>query len=394
MTPTENNLLIEGLVADFRAEYSTSPQIVAIAPGRVNLIGEHVDYNQGVAIPFAVQRYVIVAARIRNDAMLRVKSVPLGESKRLNLDEVEGRIAGSSGGLEPRWLAYVAGAIIETTREMPICGMDLVIDANLPIGAGLSSSAALTSAIVTALDCLLRLNMDLMQKAVLCQRVEQRYLGVPCGMMDPWACMASELGCLLKLDFLTHTHEQIPWDSTNPAFLIVNSGIKHDLADGAYALRREECRIGARLLNVDSLRFITGTEFGSHQNNLPIQIAKRIQHVCGEIARVEQAAELIRGRDWNELGKLLVASHHSLSELYEVSCPEVDDLVKIVVGKPGVFGARMTGGGFGGAVIALVDSNLVPKISQSVAEEFNRRTGLTPQIFETKPQAGVRIISV
>ncbi len=380
--------LLSDTCARFAVEFGCIPDVLVVAPGRVNLIGEHVDYNQGIVLPLAVERYTVVAMSRRADSLVTVHSLVLRERPQLDLRSIpELPWAGR------HWLGYVAGSLYEV-QSCPVnpIGFDIVIDTNLPLGGGLSSSASLTVALVRGVNELLQLKKDWQTLAAHCQEVERKYLGVPCGLMDPWACLACERDFLLKIDFADFSIQHIPWLNDELAFLIVNSGVHHALSDGRYAARRRSCETAADQLGVVSLRDIQQSDFAIRRDQLERTVAKRAEHVIDEIARAHQAVAAVNEQQWDRLGELMNASHQSLKDLFEVSCNELDCLVTIARKLPGVLGARLTGGGFGGSTINLVEQAQVAEISQSIKTAYHQQTGITPEIFSTRPAAGCQVV--
>ncbi|HMP78504.1 MAG TPA: galactokinase, partial [Pirellulaceae bacterium] len=334
----------------FSSRFGGLPQTTASAPGRINLIGEHVDYNRGLVLPFAIAQRTSVAGRMRPD--LRVSVWSDWTNERVDWDDIRQLDPSRSA---PGWSRYVAGAVAQFVRRGNLHhGLDLAIDTSIPVGAGLSSSASLTAAITTLLRDMTSCELDGWEAARWCQATEHEFAGVPCGLMDPLVSLLGRAGKLLKIDFDDQSLEWIPLELGDCRLVAIHSGVQHTLAGGEYAQRRNECQAAARELRVSSLREIEVERLPQLAPLLPDILYSRVRHVVTEIDRVRQAESCCRQHDWERLGKLLTVSHQSLADLYEVSCYEIDQLVELLLEEAEVLGARMTGGGFGGCVIALL----------------------------------------
>lgn len=365
----------------FERCFGYRPSQIVSSPGRVNLIGEHVDYNQGVVLPMAVNRYTAVALAKRADSIVRVYSTTHDQLQTFDLtDSIP----------EPwpqrHWLGYIIGTLVLMQPQAEkLSGFDIVLQSTLPLGAGLSSSASLTTAIAKAVQLELELALDWKELARRCQQVEHRFLGVPCGLMDQWACLMTQPDHLLMIDFQNETFRQIPWLNPHLQFLVINSGIKHQLVDGHYAERQRSCRQAAQQLGVTSLRHMVGKTETLTQSNLDPVTLRRASHVISEIERTLAAVSAIQSQQWTALGQTLNASHASLRDQYEVSCPEVDLLVDIAQREPGILGARMTGGGFGGSTINLVEADGRESAIASICNQYYAATGVRASAFCTAP---------
>ncbi len=374
---------IANLSANFATRYGAAPQVIAFAPGRVNLIGEHIDYNGGVVLPFAIEMGTHVAVRWRSDRQLWAWSDWAGEScNGLVIDELTPRTVQSG------WARYVSGAVAQFARRGLLRqGLELIIETNLPIGAGLSSSASLTTAITLAVAQLAEITLVPWEAARWCQAAEHEFAGVPCGLMDPLAILQGRRGHALKIDFQADTTTAIPLELEEYQLILIHSGVHHSLAAGQYAERRADCAEAARILEVATLRQLVSAD--EHRiAKLPERLQRRVAHVVSEIERVQQAESCCRQRDWRGLGTLLTASHRSLANDYEVSCPEIDQLVELLIEQPSTLGARMTGGGFGGCVIALVAVDAWAAVAEHVQFEYARQTGRRAEVWSIAPSAG------
>ena len=358
------------------------------APGRVNLIGEHTDYNDGFVLPMAINHDVVVAAAARNDTLVRVHSINLGESLEFDL---------SLPGPPRRgiWLDYVEGVAQMLLRKgVPVGGANLVIQSDVPVGSGLSSSAALEVAVGYALWSVSGGNVDILELALAGQQAEHVYVGAMVGIMDQLTSAAGRAGHALLIDCRSLEIDQIPFDTSATDILICDSRVKHEIASSAYNKRREECEESVRLLKqalpyIRALRDVSISEFQEHQNLLTGDVKKRARHVVTENERTLKAAEALRRNDFEEMGRLMSASHRSLRDDFEVSSFELDLLVEIALGMDGVYGARMTGGGFGGCTVNLVRHEAVEPLKQAIIDGYEKETGKTPLIYITPATDGV-----
>ena len=385
------NELIESACKTYVSKFGAEPDFVAAAPGRVNLIGEHIDYNDGIVLPLAIERYTVVAGSATADRFhCQVFSEQLQTKVEFVLNDQ----------LKPKpdcWSNYVAGVVSgfrNAKHQVP--GFNLIVDSNIPVGAGLSSSAALEVATATFLEGLLGVNLDKKEKALLCQRAEHEFAGVPCGIMDQFASTFGEENRLVKIDCRNGSVELVPIEDNGVSFLVVDSHAKHNLADGEYKTRRAECESALVNLGYKSFRDVSAESFEHSQDRLNEVEKRRARHVVSEIDRTMAAFNAIKNRDLEQLGKLLYASHESLRSDFEVSCPELDFLVntcqKIGV-QGGVYGARLTGGGFGGSTIALVKSDQLLSVVEELQQSFKSQFGVTPDAFSTMPARGAYLMS-
>jgi galactokinase len=353
-----------------------------VAPGRANLIGEHTDYNEGLALPFAIGRYAVVAARRRSDQQLRLVSLQTGEAS-LPLSEVR---AGAQHG----WLAYVAGSIWAVDQASGGAGgLDLLLDSDVPLGAGLSSSAAVECAVVCARADLCGWSAPPEQLARLAQRAEVEMAGVPCGLMDQLSSMCGQAGHALLVDFRSTTFEPVclPLDDQGLCLLIIDTRAPHRLVGGEYAERRAACQSAAARLGLRSLR-----DADSHQLDRaglePRELAAA-RHVVSENDRVRKAATALRGAMLRNVGPLLHDSHASLRDDFRVSVDELN-VAAATAENSGALGARLMGGGFGGSVIALVGVDATHTVASAVARAFEQRGFAEPASFAVRPEAGAR----
>ncbi|MEU9407111.1 galactokinase [Streptomyces sp. NPDC048281] len=374
--------------AAFEELYGTAPEGVWAAPGRVNLIGEHTDYNDGFVMPFALPHVATAAVARRTDGVLRLHSSDVeGGVVELSLDALE-------PGTDQEWTAYPAG-VVWALREAghPVTGADVHLASTVPTGAGLSSSAALEVVIALALNDLYELGLQRWQLARLCQRAENVYVGAPTGIMDQTASACCEQGHALFLDTRDLSQKQIPFDlaAEGMRLLVVDTQVKHAHSGGEYGKRRASCEKGAALLGVDALRDIAYDELDSALDRLgdEEEVRRLVRHVVTEDHRVERVVALLEAGDTRAIGPVLTEGHASLRDDFQVSCPELD-LVVEAANAAGALGARMTGGGFGGSAIVLAEAADVDTIAKAVEEAFAAAGFQAPRVFEAVPSAGAR----
>jgi galactokinase len=367
-------------VAAFRRLTTAEPDGVWSAPGRVNLIGEHTDYSAGLVLPVTVDRALTVAARLRGDDVVRVVSLQVRGEVQMALGDIQpGHIHG--------WASYPLGTIWALQQAgFAIGGVDLVFDSDIPIGGGLASSAALEVATGLALSELSGQPMTPLELARCCQAGENSIAGAPTGVMDQAALLCGGAGHALLLDCRTLTTELLPWrpHDVGLALLVIDTGVRHANSGPGYRARHQQCAQAAAALGVATLRDATAD---SVSRILTGVLQRRAAHVVGENQRVAEVAALLRAQRLREVGPLFDASHASLRDDYQVSCPELD-LAVDAARTAGAVGARMTGGGFGGSAIALVDLAGVATVSMAVAEAFARRGYRSPRIFAVVAAAG------
>jgi galactokinase len=376
----------------FAEQFGRWPRWTAAAPGRVNLIGEHVDYNGGFVLPMAIERFTVIAADepAGGSAEVRLASADLHEETSFALD---GKL--SPG--KPAWANYVRGVVAGCTqRGFSIPGFDAVISSNVPIGGGLSSSAALEVAVATLLEAIVGQTIDPTAKALLCQMAEHEFAGVPCGIMDQFIAVGAKQGYAMLLDCRSMQSELIPFTDPDVTVLIINSQVRHSLATGEYAKRRADCHAAAETLSVAALRDVTIDDLNGHRAKLDPTVFRRARHVVGEIERTKAAARAIGHDDWPAVGAAMYASHESLRDDYEVSCDELNLLVDLAAAlgtERGVIGSRMTGGGFGGCTVSLVRTDEVEAVSQSIGQSYQERTCIKATMFATRPAGGARVLT-
>jgi galactokinase len=364
---------------------------LAVAPGRVNLIGEHTDYNEGFVLPMAIDRYVAIAAApaAAGGDRLRVHSDALATSVDIPLD-------GSASPGEPAWANYLRGVVSGfEKRGIVVPPIDAAILSDVPLGGGLSSSAALEVAIATLLEAVTDVVLEPRDKARLCRQAEQEFAGVPCGLMDQLASVLGDDSGALLIDCRSETVRLVPFADRGASVLICNTGVRHALADGAYARRRTECAEAARQLGVSSLRDATPAMVEDRQATVDPVLRRRARHVATENVRTLSAASHLAAGEFARVGALMYASHRSLRDDFDVSSAELDALVDVAgeIGEAGgVFGARLTGGGFGGSTVTLVRTENLDAVAEALGGEYGRRTGHAPTTFVSHPARGAHLV--
>ena len=353
----------------------------ASAPGRVNLIGEHTDYNDGYVFPMAIGHRVDVAGRRRDDARVRLVSLDYDAEARFSLAEP---IAFDEA---HRWSNYLRGVFAELQREgVALGGVELVFTGDVPLGAGLSSSAALEVATARLLCALFDVERTERQLARLCQRAENDFVGNRCGIMDPFISLLGRRDHALLIDCRSLDYALVPLDLAGHHILVCDSGVRHTLVDSAYNERREQCEAGVAILaeripKIRALRDVTAEQLEVARAELPPTVHRRCTHVVAENDRVLASRAALEAGDLAGFGRAMNASHDSLRDDYEVSCPEVDALVGLARALPGVLGARITGGGFGGCTVNLVTGEAAARFPEAVLSPYRERTGKEPRLF-------------
>ncbi|MGA8298211.1 MAG: galactokinase [Terriglobales bacterium] len=356
------------------------------APGRVNLIGEHTDYNDGFVMPMAIGFYTWIAAKRRADRVIEVYSEHFSERISFTLDSLNGPPTN-------HWSDFIRG-VAETLQQAGhhLAGASLLIHGEVPIGAGLSSSASLEVSVALALVSLADLDVPLLDLAKLCQTAEHKYVGTRVGIMDPFVASFGVAGHALMLDCRSLEYQllAIPNDLR---VIVCNSMVRHELASGEYNRRRADCEAGVKVLHsllphVHSLRDVRMVDLEKFSHALPPVVYRRCRHVVTENQRVLAAVNALKSQDADRFGHLLYRSHASLRDDYEVSCRELDLLVDLASSRPGVFGARMTGGGFGGCTVNLVHSAYADAFGSEIAHAYAQTIGVSPEIYLCEPAQG------
>ena len=369
-------------------QFGEIPKLLVSAPGRVNLIGEHTDYNDGFVLPIAIDKKVVIGGSLRNDKRVRLYSLNFEERSEFSIDSLENQNS---------WTDYVKGVIDELFKAgYELKGFDAVVAGNVPRGAGLSSSAALEVSTAFFLAQLHDIEMSPETMAQLCQRAENQFIGMNCGIMDQFISRLGQKEHALYLDCRDLSYQQIPCVLGEYTVVICNSNVKHKLVDSAYNERRAQCEEGVRLLqsrlkDITALRDVSHEQLEEHASLLSPTVYQRCKHIITENERVIHAVEALKQGNLEQFGVLLNQSHTSLRDDYEVSCEEVDHLVDISQHINGTLGARITGGGFGGSTVNIVKESASEDFQLTLLEEYKKRTGIHAEIYTSNAENGVQI---
>lgn len=381
--------MIQKLQQAFRERYNKEATIIG-APGRVNLIGEHTDYNYGFVLPGAVDKKIYVAIAPNGTSTVNVFANQFNESYSFSLD-----VSAPQKG----WMNYLLGVTYHIQqRGKKIEGVDLIIDGDIPVGAGMSSSAALCSAYGFALNELFQLGLSRMDLAFIGQKTEHTFVGLQCGIMDQFASLHGKKGHVMKLDCRSLEYEYIPFDFPAYKIVLVNSMVSHTLASSEYNVRRRQCEEGIAILKkhypeITSLRDIEPAQLLQHKDELPPIVFDRCSYVVYEKERVLASCEALKKNDLATFGKLMFATHEGLSKKYSVSCTELDFLVECAQHITGVAGARMMGGGFGGCTINIVQADAVDNFTQKIQAAFANLFKKTPEVYVTQIEDGAKVLN-
>jgi galactokinase len=369
----------------FLETFGVEPDLVAAAPGRVNLIGEHIDYSDGFVLPFAIKDRTLVAARKRNDSTVRIASA----QRRNKIVTVD--ISKVKPGLKGEWERYALGVLWALGVKE---GVDLLIDGHVPLGAGLSSSAALECSVATAMNHLFDLGFNLEELARLTQKAENQYVGVPCGIMDQSVSLMATQGSALLLDCRDLSTKNIPFDvaSSGLELLIIDTQAHHALTDGGYAERRASCESVVAKLGITSLRELSMEQLENSRGLLTETEFIRARHAVTEMQRVLECVDALSKSEFEKVGELINQSHASLRDDYTVSCPELDTAVEAALAA-GALGSRMVGGGFGGSAIALIQASKTSETIRSIEKAFASKGFKAPRFFTSLPSQGAELLS-
>ncbi len=385
----ERNINADTITPFFEQYFGQKAQVVAAAPGRVNLIGDHTDYNQGFVLPMALNNVNVVAIAPSPTGKHRwIGGIgdPLVE---LSVDEV------CEPG-EPFWTNYIRGIITMLKRRgIDVPAVDILVDSNVPRGGGLSSSAAFEMSVCIGLCALCGVEVPPTERALMGQATEHEFANVPCGIMDQFISANGRVDNAIMLDCKDLSYDFIPMVDESVSVLVIDSSVKHSLADGGYAARRKNCEEACEILGVESLRDVTLEQLEDNKIKLGDLCYRRARHVIGENKRVHAFAAALAQGDWESAGIAMRGSHASLRDDYEVSCAEVDTLVNLFDSIPNadaVYGARMTGGGFGGSVVALVRSDTVDQVAKAIIESYREALGIETSYLITRAGAGACIL--
>ncbi len=375
----------------FCEHFGHEGQIIVRAPGRAELIGGHTDYNDGFVLPMAIEREAIIVASRRTDKNVRIFSEAIGQ-------EIEFTLDGSIIPGEPAWGNYAKGVAALLLRAgKDLCGLDIYLGCNIPLGGGLSSSAAIEVAYAKTFLAAIDDNFDPVELALLCQEAEHSFAGTPCGIMDQFICVLARKGTCLLLDCRSQGFRHIPMPTEKLAVLIADTRVKHNLGQSEYPIRQQQCKSALEKLksfepDISALRDVDMDMLSRYSEALePMELA-RARHVVTENNRVLKLAEALEKGNLELAGRLLNESHQSLRDDYQVSCDELDFMAESAWELDGVFGARMSGGGFGGCVIAFVELTKAENISESLCNAYKRKFSIEPGIFCTFPAGGAEIL--
>ena len=379
--------------AAFEKAFGGPATVIAQAPGRVNLIGEHTDYNDGFVLPMAIERSCLALLRPRKDRQAHVRSTGVPGEAVFDVDISPDAPKTTPITLgEPDWSRYIRGVVAFSYTPN---GFDLLLDCDVPAGGGLSSSAAIELATATALEAHGGVTFDPVVKALLCQMAEHRYGGTPCGIMDQYISSMGKAGHALLIDCRSRACETVPMADPDIEVLIINSNVKHELTGGEYAERRAQCEKAAEALGVAALRDATMEQLESAKGTLDDAVYRRARHVIGEDVRTLATVDALKRGDWTVVGKHMYASHDSLRDDFEVSTLELDYLVELAskLGEAGgVIGSWMTGGGFGGCTVTLVRVAQAKQIADAVCKAYKEKTGITAEAFLSRPADGATLL--
>lgn len=384
--PKVESLINEAEIA-FTEKFKNKPDVVVFAPGRVNLIGEHTDYNDGFVLPMALPLVTVVVGSKNNTDTCHV----ITTNQNSDLPRETEFLVPSRQPLQPgtpKWANYVKGVVMNFKGAVP--GFNAVISSSVPLGGGVSSSAALEVAVYTFLEALTgQKTTNLRDKALACQKAEHTFANMPCGIMDQFISVMAKEGSALLIDCRSMEATTVPINDPKIVILITNSNVRHELTGSEYPTRRKQCEEAAKLLGKKSLRDAQLSDIEVLQKKTTDEnIVRRARHVIGEISRTEQAAKALKNRDFTLFGKLMLESHESLRSDYEVSCAELDELVKAATEVKGVLGSRMTGGGFGGCTVTLVHKDAVNEVISNTKKKYKGN----PTFYVVTPSAGATVV--
>lgn len=373
----------------FRTKYDHEPILIK-SPGRVNLMGDHTDYNDGFVLPAAIDKVIVLGIGSNRLGKIRAFSTDMNESVVMDLNDLHKS--------DKHWANYIKGVAAELQKKKyKLKGFDVVFGGTIPIGAGLSSSAALEGALTVGLDKIFKLKMDRKEMARIGQLTEHNHVGVNCGIMDQFINLHGETDKALKLDCRSLEYELFPFHQDDIKIVLCNSKVSHNLADSEYNVRRSQCEQGVEVLKqydpeIVNLRDVSMELLRGHKKELDPVVFKRCKFVLEENQRVHDACSDLLKDDLVSFGQRMFESHKGLSEDYEVSCEELDILVELAKEQDGLLGCRMMGGGFGGCTINLVEGSKVDSFTEALSKKYKLRTGIEAEIYVTQINAGARII--
>ena len=362
--------------------------LIVVSPGRINLIGEHTDYNEGFVLPAAIDKKIVYAIALNDTTQCNAHAVFNGETVSFGLEEVKPT---------PGWINYLMGVVYQLQqRELTVTGFDCVIAGDIPVGAGMSSSAAVEGGLVAALDHIFGYGFDRMQMALIGQKAEHTFPGVKCGIMDQFANLHGKKNQVMRLDCRSLDYEYFPFNFPGYKIVLCNSMVHHSLASSEYNVRRQQCEEGVKAIQanhsaVKSLRDANMTMLNEVREQLSSKVYDRCTYVIAEIQRVIDATGLLKEGNLQQFGQLMYATHEGLSKLYEVSCPELDFLVSLAKEREEVAGARVMGGGFGGCTINLVKAEKVEDYTAYIKSRYQEQYNKIPEVYVTSIEDGVSV---
>ncbi len=381
----------QNLVDTFARHFSAQPTLAASAPGRVNLIGEHTDYNDGYVLPMAIERRTYALARPVPGSTITLVSTNQPDPATFTADAA---LAPAT----PKWANYVKGVFAGfVARGIKPIGLQILVSSDVPLGGGLSSSASLEVATATLIEQIIQQTLTGPEKALLCQKAEHTFAFMPCGIMDQFISTMGQEGRAMLLDCRSLVARQVPLDDPNIAVLIANSNVKHELTGSEYPDRRAACEGAAKALGVKALRDVTYEQLLANKSKLTDLQFKRARHIVTEITRTAAAADAGNARDWSLFGKLMVQSHLSMRDDFEISIPEIDKLVDIALSLQQdnlVYGSRLTGGGFGGCTVTLIRADKADQIAGHISAGYKKAVGKDATLFISRPAQGARPESI
>ncbi len=380
----------DSIFQQFKTAFSSNPAILVSSPGRLNLLGEHTDYNNGFVLPAAIDKEAVFALSLNGRKEYRLISRDFDDSYATEVSSKSNK----------SWVNYLLGVVAQVEgKGHTVPGFDLVFGGDIPIGAGISSSAALECGLLFGLNHLLDLGLTLVEMATMAQKAEHLYAGVQCGIMDQFAVLHGKSNQVIKLDCRNLEFSYYPFSTKDHCIVLCNSGVKHSLASSEYNTRRRECELGIQALQtilqmpkISSLRDITSAQAQLLRGKVQNNVWQRCQYVVEEITRVEVACQALQLGDLAKLGELMYETHEGLKNQYEVSCPELDQLVEIAEQVDGVIGARMMGGGFGGCTINLVKEAALDHFVATVNDRYYNRKNKPSDVITTKINDGTRLV--
>lgn len=372
------------MISEMEGFHMTRKCIHSLAPGRINIIGEHTDYNDGYVLPVTIDRYVQATVSERQGDSIRVFSEEEGTC------EFDSQAISRSN----NWCDYVKGIcwVLKEEKAVLLPGMEIRISSTVPQGSGLSSSAALEVAVLVALDEFLKLELSDEEKYTFARRAENDFVGVKCGVMDQFAAVMGKEKHAIFLDTQSMHHEYVPLDLGDYAFMVIDSGVRHSLSSGEYNRRREEANFALRGLGKTSYRDLTISELLTAKKKLKPEHYRRAMHIITENERVLDSVRSLKSSNFENLGRFLLQSHESLAYDYEVSCDEVDSIVSLLREESSVTGCRMMGGGFGGSVIAVCETDEIDTVSERVKNSYYESFGINARVFLVRPDGKARIL--